>query len=122
MNIRNKKRDVIGVAERGTHIKGVRVGDYYKYYDNGEKYIHYSYLQKKPIKIGVYMNKGSYLIDKYNNSKISYEKIGRYLEGTFKDDYFYSSYSNLEFKINKNDVSNLSGQYRTITDDVYVRD
>lgn len=121
VNVRNKDREIVGVAEKGTHIKGVKIGNYYRYYDNGEKYIHYSYLQNKPIEIGVYMNKGAYLINASNNSRYTYEKIGKYLEGIFKDDYFYATYRGVKVKVNKNDVSNLRGQFRTITDDVYVR-
>lgn len=49
VNVRNLDMSVVSSKSKGDSIYGVRLGDYYRYYDNGAKLIHAAYLSSSYV-------------------------------------------------------------------------
>lgn len=100
-NIRNYNSKKTEEVYKGKSIYTVLIGDYYRYWDNGVKFIYKDLLQIKPVMVSAYTT-GPTDVRNADTGKIIDEfRIGSYIEGIEKDEFVYFKHNKQIAKIHR---------------------
>lgn len=99
VNVRNINGNIVGEKTVGKSIKGVKIGNYYRYYDKGVRFIPSVALTKSKIKPIKAVAKKNVNIRNIKNRIVDVLKLGDYIEGYRYGEYLYFINKGKEYKV-----------------------
>lgn len=122
VNERGQNMELVGSASKGKSIYGVRIGDYYRYYDDGVKLVWYSYVSHN-VDGAAYANlTGVNVRSQASDNVIGVKYLGEYIEGTRANGRLYFNYEGTSAYIDDSVLLYTTGRNLRITSNVNVRD
>lgn len=122
VNIRDQKNNITGVKHRGDQVYVVRLGNQYRYYDKGVKFLYYSYLTEKPIESNGYATTSINIRDAKTSDIIGLVNRGTFVKGIEKKNYLYFTHNSREAKIYKPLIKHTYSKTRYVKDLANIRD
>ncbi len=122
VNIRDQKNNIIGVKHRGDKVYVVRLGNQYRYYDKGVKFLYYSYLTEKPLESNGYATTAINIRDAKTSDIIGLVNKGTFVKGIEKKNYLYFTHNSREAKIYKPLIKHTYSKTRYVKDLANIRD
>lgn len=114
-NMRNRNLSVVGKKYKGETLYSVRLGNYYRFYENGSpKFVHYSLVTSTPTKGGVYVTNPVNIRSSATGNVLGTYRTGKYVYGLQKGDYIYFYYNGTYSRIHKSLVKYDKAKYRTL--------
>lgn len=99
-NIRNNNNAIVDLKTTGNTIYGIKMGDKYRFYENGIKYIHESLVTSEPIYFDSGVANGDVNIrNARTNNIVSVLHLGEYVNGYYLNGYIHFMYNGQEVKV-----------------------
>lgn len=86
-NIRDNMSHIVEIRNKGYQIYAVRIGDYYRFYDNGVKFIYHTLTSSEPVNGYFYVNSNTVNVRDENNNIIDVANKGYKIYGHQEGNY-----------------------------------
>lgn len=100
VNVIDRNNNIVGIKYTGDSVLGVRMGNYYRFYDNGVKFIWYSFATPNYVSYsdGVATSHVN-IRSAATGNIVSVLKIGEYVEGYSYNNYIHFMRNGVEVKV-----------------------
>ena len=121
-NIRNNDNKVVDQKNIGNTIYGIKMGNKYRFYENGIKYIHQSLVTSDEIYYDSGIAKGDVNIrDAQTNDIVKVLHLGEYVDGYYLNGYIHFMYKGQEVKVYETLLEDFNPSTVYITNKANVR-